>query len=256
MYFTRRMVFWKTEGTEGAGAGKEGAGAGAGTGKEGAGAEAGAGAAKPEGEAGKGAEAAKPGEAAKAGEPGKAAEGERKTLLGKEQVQGAKPKLDITALKAPEGFTLDKSLMDEFVPLAEQHGLSLEAAQGVVNLGAKMANVIEKRGRDAWDQQVSKWESESKADPEIGGAKLKENLTYAAKGAMLLGGSDLVKILDDTGFGSNPVFIKALAKAGRGISEDSVGGGGGSTGGELSQEEKDSQRYPKMEATLKSRGQR
>ena len=191
------------------------------------------------------------------------AESKNGTLIGKEappdeknagEAKGdAKPKLD---LKAPEGVTLDKGMMEKFIPLAEKFGMSQEAAQEFLNLGAEMTKSIEQRGADAWTKTVSDWEAAVKADPDVGGAKLKESVGFAAKGARTLGGAELIKVLDDTGLANNPVVFKALVKAGRSMSEDKAQGGAASSTGEPSAEEKDAARYPKMAETLAKRGQK
>lgn len=278
--FLKRKVFFKTpEGAAGAGpaAGAAGGGGGAGAG-------AGAGAA---GDAGKPvvpvAEAPKPGtagagapvvdatkvaadaakavaDAAKAGKPVE----EAKTLLGKEGEpppkdeakagDAAKPKL---VLKVPEGRTLDQAVMGKFEPLVEKYGLSGEAAQEFLNLAfenlGNAEKLLETRGVEAWNIRVKGWEAAIVADPEVGGAKLKESIGFAAKGARILGGKELIKELDDSGFGNNPIIFKALAKAGRLMKEHTIDGGTNTGAGELSQEDKDALRYPKMTEALKAR---
>lgn len=278
--FLNRKVFFKTpEGAAGAG---PAAGVAGGTG--GAGGIAGAGAA---GEAGKpvvpGTVIPKPGEtgagaavvdagkaaadAAKAAAEaakGKPAE-EAKTLLGKEGEPSADgkskdgdaiPKLD---LKVPEGRTVDQAVMAKFVPLMQKHNIPKEVAQELLDLGfenlGNAEKALETRGIESWNTKVKSWEATITADAEVGGPKLKESIGLAAKGARILGGKELIKELDDSGFGNNPVIFKALVKAGRLMKEDKIDGGTSTGSGELTQEQKDAARYPKMEATLKARAE-
>jgi hypothetical protein len=265
--FNAKKVFFKTpEGAAGAANPAAGATGGAG----GGGAAAGAGAGQP-GAAGAGTSAAgAAGAQGQQGQPQGGAqgaqkpEGEVKTLLGQEgevKPEGdkpkvgetAKPKVDVAALKLPEGRTIDKVMMEKYVPLMEKHGLSQEAAQEFLSLGDQMIQSLEAKGHEQWTTKVNSWETAIKADPEVGGPKLKESIGLAVKGARSLGGAELIKELDDSGFGNNPVIFKALVKAGRLIKEDTVAGATQTGTGELTQEEKDAQRFPKMNQQLNAR---
>jgi hypothetical protein len=119
-------------------------------------------------------------------------------------------------LKMPEGVELDKTAADEFTAIAKELKLSAEDAQKVADVGAKMAQ----RQAEAHVQLVESWVEQVKADKEIGGDKLAENLAVARKAIETFGTPELKDVLNATGFGNHPAVIKAFYKAGMAISGD------------------------------------
>lgn len=125
--------------------------------------------------------------------------------------------------------------------MAKTLNLTQEGAQSILD---KVAPVIQARQMEAlkgfYDQiggMPETWAATTKADKEIGGDKLAENLAIATK-VRDLGGPDLVKVLDVTGLGNHPAVIKAFAKFGRMLSEDKFVAGDGGKGAPRSQEDR------------------
>lgn len=135
---------------------------------------------------------------------------------------------------APEGATaFNDTVLTTFGDVARELNLSQDGAQAILS---KVGPVIQAQQQaaltdfykdigglpDTWDAQV-------KADKEIGGEKLGENLAIAAK-ARDLGGPEFVKLLNKTGLGNHPAVIKTFLKIGRSLSEDKfIPGGNAST---------------------------
>jgi hypothetical protein len=116
----------------------------------------------------------------------------------------------------PEGVALDKTAADEFTAIAKELKLNQADAQKVADVGAKMAQ----RQAEAHLQLVESWVESVKADKEIGGDKLAENLAVARKAIDTFGTPELKDVLNATGFGNHPAVIKAFYKAGMAISGD------------------------------------
>lgn len=120
--------------------------------------------------------------------------------------------------KAPEGVELDVGLTDKFKAVAAELKLPAEGAQKVVDLYAG----IKQAEAEAFTAQVEAWGNEVKADKDIGGAKLDENLATARKAVDTFGTPELKSLLNSTGMGNHPEVVKLMVKIGKAISEDGV----------------------------------
>jgi len=120
--------------------------------------------------------------------------------------------------KLPEGVELDGAAADKFKAVAAELKLPADGAQKVVDLyaGLKQAEA------EAFKSQVEAWGNEVRADKEIGGAKLDENLATARKAVDTFGTPELKSLLNSTGMGNHPEVVKLMVKIGKAISEDGV----------------------------------
>lgn len=121
---------------------------------------------------------------------------------------------------APEGKSIDTEVGGELKALAKELNLSQEQAQKFADLGFKMSDKWQASLQEAQAQAVQEWASEVKADKEIGGDKLNENLAVAKKALNQFGSPELTQMLNDTGLGNHPELVRAFYKAGKAISED------------------------------------
>lgn len=119
-------------------------------------------------------------------------------------------------LKMPEGVELDKAAADEFTVIAKELKLDQAAAQKLADIGAKMAQ----RQVEAHAQLVETWTQQVKADKEIGGDKLEENLGIARKAIDAFGSPELKALLNSSGLGNHPELVKLAYRVGKAISED------------------------------------
>lgn len=119
-------------------------------------------------------------------------------------------------LKMPEGIELDTVAAEEFSAIAKELKLDNATAQKLADVAAKQAQ----RQADAHAKLVESWVDQVKADKDIGGDKLEENLAVARKALETFGTPELRGVLNSTGFGNHPEIIKAFYKAGKAISED------------------------------------
>jgi hypothetical protein len=208
------------EGTTGSGAGTAGAGT----------AGAAAGTVTPKDTTGTGAGAASiTGEGGSAGGQGAAAGGAGAPGAGADM-----------KLKTPDG--VDAKVADPYVAVAKKHGLKGEAAQEFFDLalkaGTESRTTYEKEVADTWAKEKDAWLTEAKTDKEIGGAKFDESVALANKAVMKFGGQELLMVLVQSGIGRRKEVIAAFAKIGRSVSEDSIGGTTGGTGGGAAVSEK------------------
>src|SRR5262245_5201052 len=87
-----------------------------------------------------------------------------------ESVLGTAPPepFDPEKVTFPEGFTKDEAFFDDFKNIAAEHGLTGPAAQKLVDLAAKQTKAVNDTLLAQWDKQQQDWQTEIKADKEIG----------------------------------------------------------------------------------------
>lgn len=135
---------------------------------------------------------------------------------------------DAYELTAPEGMALNKEALDAAVPVFRELGLSNEQAQKLMPVAGEFAKKI----ADGFNQQIisqvaadrKAWLDTAKADPEIGAGNWDKTLATAAQGLDRLGfpkGSPLRVLLDESGLGNHPDMIRAWARVGKAVGEDS-----------------------------------
>ena len=150
-----------------------------------------------------------------------------------EEVAAYKEKLGIP--KEASGYELDKApdelgKQDEFSvsfkDMALKSNLSKEQAKEVFN----QYNQLQLEAIKSQEAQVKETEKTLRAELGSGYDEAIANVGTILQG----GGQDLVDYLNETGVGNDPRFIRAMAKLGSVVSEDSIGrtkatGGTGST---------------------------
>jgi hypothetical protein len=160
---------------------------------------------------------------APAGEQGQqaAAEGQQAPAGQAEAPQGAPEAYEF---QLPEGYELNAEIGEEFSAYAKELNLPQDKAQVAVDMGVKLIENFQARQAEQFQQQQQKWRDEVVNDKEIGGQMLNENLSYAAK-VLDTYAPDLRQVLNETGMGNHPAFVKAFVKIGKAISEDRLVGG-------------------------------
>lgn len=124
--------------------------------------------------------------------------------------------------KAPEGYTLDSNIAEEFKGVAKDLNLSQDKAQEVVD---RMGKVIAQRQIEQVKAISEKWKAESQSDPEIGGSKHQEAMSNVGRVirtfAMDAEGKcdpDIAEFMALPS-GNHKGLLKLLARTGRAISE-------------------------------------
>jgi hypothetical protein len=128
--------------------------------------------------------------------------------------------------KAVEGLKRDDAIMSKTAEVFAKHGLNDAQAQALVEysdeLGKLGAAAQEKAEAEAAKTQHATWWKELEQHKELGGAKFKENLAVAAKGAKALFGPDGIKAIEEAGLSNWPPLVAAMYRAGSKISEDTL----------------------------------
>lgn len=123
-------------------------------------------------------------------------------------------------LKQPEGSLLSAEAVQEVEALAREAGLSNEHAQKLLDAReAAVSGHLAKLGEEH-AARIETWNTELKADPEVGGAKFEASLRGAEKVLAKFGDEQLRKDLEASGYGSHPGLFKMLARVSAAISED------------------------------------
>ena len=164
-------------------------------------------------------------------EPAKPA-GETKPEGEAKPAEGAKPAAETKPagahekyeFKAPEGRAYDADLLGAFSEAAKAANLPQDAAQKLLDT---MAPTLAAR-IDAQTKAIQEgWAEASRADKEFGGDKLQENLAYAKKAMDQFSPnaadgtkSAFRQLLDNSGLGNNPEFLRFAVRVGKAISED------------------------------------
>lgn len=122
----------------------------------------------------------------------------------------------------PEGVSIDAELGGSLKDLAKELNLTQEQAQRVMDLGVKQAQGLSTSLADTVATAKATWAQETMADADIGGEKLQASVTSAQRALNTFGTPALKQLLDQTGLGNHPEVIRAFAKAGAAISEDTL----------------------------------
>jgi hypothetical protein len=128
--------------------------------------------------------------------------------------------LTLESFKIPEEFSVDEEAKSSFVDILNDDKLSAaDRAQKLIDLQVgvmtKAANAISEQ----WNTQQTTWQSEVRADPEIGGANLEPTLGKINVLLDKYGSTELRGVFDLTGAGNNPHMIKFLSKIANDLGE-------------------------------------
>lgn len=116
----------------------------------------------------------------------------------------------------------DPSTIEDLKGLATELELTPEQAQRVADLGAKQALRWAERAQTMHAEAIQAWTEAAQADPEIGGAKFKENLAVAKQAFEQFGTPALKQLLDESGLGNHPEILRWAYNAGKALSDDIV----------------------------------
>ena len=127
------------------------------------------------------------------------------------------------AFKPVEGVQLSGEVLGRFSEAAKALNLSQDAAQHMLD---QVAPAIARQQQEAMHALNEQWVSAVKADKEIGGERLQQNLAIAKKARDAFGTDGLRRLLDESRIGNHPEMIRFFVRAGQAISEDSFVPGG------------------------------
>ena len=122
--------------------------------------------------------------------------------------------------KLPDGASVDGEQLEHATALFKEAGLPQEQAQKFIDLALSREQAAATRGVQAFVDLQTKWVSEIKADPEIGGTRFEASMASASRAIDRLGVPGLKEALNLTGAGNNPAIVKAFVRLGQMVSED------------------------------------
>lgn len=137
---------------------------------------------------------------------------------GGEPAQSPKPEVPVEyKWKAPEGRQYHPETIKGYEAIVRDLKVAPDVAQSLLDRALPLLE-----GRQA--QQVKDmrdgWRKALEGDPELGGSKLDETKSLAAKTLDSLGTPELRQLLDETGLGEHKAFAALLRRVGEALSED------------------------------------
>ena len=138
----------------------------------------------------------------------------------------------------PEGFEVSEevqSKLDAFSETAKGLGLSQEQYQKLIEYDIQRGQAAQEALSDQYAERINSWAETVRADPELGGEKLQQNLAVAKQAIEAFGSPELSKLIsapseknpEGLGLGNHPEFIRFMYRVGRSIGEDKLVEGDG-----------------------------
>lgn len=179
------------------------------------------------------------------------------SLLNKEEPKSAEPPKapeKYADFKLPDGVKLEPETLTAANEVFKELGLPQEGAQKLVDFHVKQLQKAAQDPVDAWGNMVKEWGEKTAADPDIG-PKLKEVKATIGKAydtlvtlagdkgpAMRETVAEFKSVMDLTGAGNHPAFVKMLSALASAVVEGKhVAGGGPSKFGQGASGERPSQ---------------
>jgi hypothetical protein len=158
-------------------------------------------------------------EAAHAPDPAAAAE------PPKTETPEATPSFDVSKLSFPEELGKpDEGVLNEFGEVAKSLNLTQDGAQKLADLHTKVLQSASEANTQLWKTTIEGWQNEIKADPEIGGDKLKVHQTNFARvlADPRFHVDGVLEALDLTGAGAHPAINRFMAKVVGALTEGGI----------------------------------
>ena len=129
---------------------------------------------------------------------------------------------EVYEFKAAEGQTFDPEFVKGYSEVARELNLTQEAAQTMID---KVGPVLAQQQAAQIAQVRNDWAEASKVDAEFGGTKFNENLAIAKQSIDKFATPEFKQMLDDTGLGNHPEWIRYCYRVSKAFSPDTFEGG-------------------------------
>lgn len=120
----------------------------------------------------------------------------------------------------PDDFAVDQGQLSAFQSVADEHGVTREAAQAFLDLFVKQQTGQGKAALDHQIQTIQDWENQAKNDELVGGRDFERKLAVARTAVDRFGDQGLRDYLDESGIGSNPHVVRWMYRAGQFAADD------------------------------------
>ena len=127
----------------------------------------------------------------------------------------------------PDDLSVSSQAQTAFLETARALDLSVQQAQQLVDLEARLARENAQEQNRRQQEQVRQWGEQLK---QFYGPQWEEAVSLAVRAADTFGGPELRALLEDTGLGNHPVIVRTFNEIGKRISEDFSAGGSESSG--------------------------
>ena len=121
--------------------------------------------------------------------------------------------------KAAEGQTFDPEFVKSYSEVARELNLTQEAAQTMID---KVGPVLAQQQAAQIAQVRNDWAEASKVDAEFGGAGFNENLAIAKQSIDKFATPEFKQMLDDTGLGNHPEWIRYCYRVSKAFAPDTL----------------------------------
>lgn len=118
------------------------------------------------------------------------------------------------ALDIP-GFEGDAEELQFITDMARDSGLPAQAAGDFLQRVTDYQRILHQK-------KIEDWEAQSHADTEFGGAQFDASMAIAKKGYKMFASDGMKNILEKTGMGSHPEFIRLFYNIGKLMNEDGM----------------------------------
>lgn len=124
--------------------------------------------------------------------------------------------------KIPEGSLLTQEEVAKAEAYAKEKGMTQEEAQSFLQSEHDKFQDVFNARKVAFDKQVESWKEASLKDPEIGGENFAKNMEYAKRAVEKHGSPEMAELLNQSGLGNHPSFVKFFANYGKEMADDTV----------------------------------
>ncbi len=138
---------------------------------------------------------------------------------GTGNAEGAQAAYEFTL---PEGYTVGDDQQKAFVDVLSKHEAKPELAQDLVDLVIRRDADLAKQQANEFLELRKGMLAESKADPDIGGARWEETCRLARIGAMAKGGQELIDLFDMAGISQHRLVLGLMSWVGEQHAEDQL----------------------------------
>lgn len=126
----------------------------------------------------------------------------------------------------PEGFVVDEAAVEAVTPILKELNCSQETAQKLVDLHFAQIKAMQEAQEKAKAETLAQWAKEIRADKDIGGPNVLQNLLPGTRLIDRFGSPDLKELLQESGLDRHPAVVRFLVAVGREFSEDRWADGG------------------------------
>lgn len=126
----------------------------------------------------------------------------------------------------PEGYVVDEAAVEAVTPILKDLGCSQETAQKLVDLHFAQIKAMQEAQEKAKAETLAQWAKEIRADKDIGGPNVLQNLLPGTRLLDRFGSPDLKALLQESGLDRHPAVVRFLVTVGKEFAEDRWADGG------------------------------